>query len=123
MFGKVIGSHEALIANGASEALLARVSAQMALEFVGARETFAAKEPLAAERPFARVPTKMRFQVRRFSVDFTASGNVTEMLFLFVLTIVVASDDRSCSWILNIQFEIIIGYFQSAFIFCCFLSS
>ena len=59
VLGQVVGAHEALVADGAGEALLARVRPQVALQFVGAREAFAAEQPIADERPLARVPTQM----------------------------------------------------------------
>jgi len=59
VFGQVVGAHEAFVAHGASETLLTRVRAQVALQLVGAREAFAAEQPIADERPLARVPTKM----------------------------------------------------------------
>lgn len=85
VFRQVIRSHEALVTDRAGEPLFARVGSQVSLQFVGAREALAAKEPLAAEGPFSGVPTQVRLQMRRFTVDFTAARNVTQMLFLLVL--------------------------------------
>ena len=48
----------------------------MTLELVGAREALAAKQPIADERPLARVPAQMGLQVRRLAVDFAATGDV-----------------------------------------------
>ncbi len=107
MFGQVVGAHESLVADWAGESLLARVGPQVTLELVGARETFAAKEPLAAEGPLARVPAQMGLQVRRLAVDFAAARNVTQMLFFLVLAVAVSSDARSCGGILE---KLQIGY-------------
>lgn len=43
VFGQMIGSHEALVANRTSETFLARVGAQVTLEFIRSSETLAAK--------------------------------------------------------------------------------
>lgn len=77
VFAQVIGAHESLVANWAGEPLLSRVRPQMALQFVGARESLAAKQPIANERTFARVPAQMGFQMGRLAVDFAASRDVT----------------------------------------------
>ena len=85
MFGQMIRSHEALVADWTGETFLTRVSAQVTLEFVRAGKTLAAKEPLAAERPLAGVPAQMGLEVRRLSVDFAASRYMAQVLLLLVL--------------------------------------
>ena len=85
MFGQMIGSHEALVADGAGEAFLTRVSAEVTLKLVGTGETLAAEEPLAAERSLAGVPAQMGLEVGRLPVDFTASRYVAQVLLLLVL--------------------------------------
>lgn len=76
MLREMIGSHESLVANRTRESLLAGVGPQVALELVGAGETFAAEEPVADEGPFAGVPTEMGLQVGGFAVDLAAAGDV-----------------------------------------------
>lgn len=73
----MVGTHEPLIAHGAREPFLAGVRAQMPLQLVRPREPFAAEQPIANEGTFARVPSKMRFQVRSLAVHFSAAGYVT----------------------------------------------
>ena len=63
VLGEVVAAHEALAALGAGEALLARVSPQVPLQLVRAREALAAEEPAAHEGPLARVPAQVRLQV------------------------------------------------------------
>jgi hypothetical protein len=92
----MIGSHEALVADWTGEAFLTRVSAQVTLELVRTGKTLATEEPLAAERPLAGVPPKMRLEVGRLSVDFTASGYMAQVLFLLVLM----THRSTSSWIL-----------------------
>lgn len=48
----------------------------MPLELVGARESLAAEQPVAHERPLAGVPTKMRLQMARLAVHLAASRDV-----------------------------------------------
>ena len=76
VLGQVIGAHEALVAHGTGEAFLARVGAQVSLQLVGAREAFAAEEPVADEGPLARVPAQMGLEMRRLAVDLAAAGDV-----------------------------------------------
>lgn len=76
VLAEVIGAHESLVADGAREPLLPRVGPQVPLQFVGPRETFAAKQPVAHEGPLARVPPEVRLQVGRFTVDFAAARDV-----------------------------------------------
>ncbi len=73
---QVIRAHEPLVAHRAGEALLARVSAEMPLQFVRPGEPFPAKEPVAHKRPLSGVPAQMRLQMRRLSVDLSASRDV-----------------------------------------------
>jgi len=49
VFGKVIGSHEALGASSTCEAFFSGMGTEMALELIGAREALSAKEPIAME--------------------------------------------------------------------------
>ena len=76
VFGEVIGAHEALVAHGAGEPLLARVGAEVALELVGSREALAAKEPIANERPLPGVPAEVGLEVTRLAVHFPAARDV-----------------------------------------------
>jgi hypothetical protein len=72
----VVAAHEALVAYGTGEALLARVRAEVSLHLVRSCESFAAEEPVADERPLARVPAEVRLEVRRLFVDLAAAGDV-----------------------------------------------
>lgn len=51
VLGEVVAADEALGADGAGEALLAGVRAQVSLQLVGAREPLAAQHPGAQEGP------------------------------------------------------------------------
>ena len=77
VLGEVVGAHEALVADGAGEPLLAGVGAQVALQLVRAGEPLAAEQPVAHEWSLARVPPQVGLQVRRLAVDLTAAGDVT----------------------------------------------
>ena len=76
MLGQVVGAHEALVASGAREPLLARVSPQVALQLVRAREAFAAEEPVADEWPLSGVPAEVSLEMRGLVVDLPAAGDV-----------------------------------------------
>ena len=78
VFGEMIRTHEPFAAFRTREAFLAGVSAEMALQFIGASECFATEQPMAAKRPFAGVPAQMRLQVRCLPVDLLA--DVTDVL-------------------------------------------
>lgn len=80
VFGQVITSHESFIADGASESFLARVCSKMSLQLVRTCETFAAKQPVTYKWPLACMPSEMSFKMRRFSVNLTTTGNVTNVL-------------------------------------------
>lgn len=56
VLGQVVAAHEAFVAHGTREPLLTGVRAQVALQFVAAREPFPAKKPVAHERPLSGVP-------------------------------------------------------------------
>lgn len=72
----MVAAHEPFVAHRTREPLLAGVRAQMALQLVGTRESFAAKQPIAHERSFAGVPSQVRLQVARLAVHLAAAGNV-----------------------------------------------
>lgn len=55
---------------------LTRVSAEVALKLVGPGEALAAEEPVADERPFARVPSKVGLQMARLAVHLAAARYV-----------------------------------------------
>lgn len=76
VFAEVVAAHKALVADGAGEALLASVGAQVALQLVGAGEALAAEEPVADEGPLARVPAQVRFEVGCLAVDLAAARDV-----------------------------------------------
>lgn len=56
MLGQVVAAHEAFVAHGAREPLLAGVRAQVALKFVAAREPLPAKKPVTHEWSLSSVP-------------------------------------------------------------------
>lgn len=76
MLGEVVAAHEDTCADGAAELLGARVRLHVLLQLVGARETLAAEEPVADERPVAAVPAQVRLQVRRLGVGLAAARDV-----------------------------------------------
>lgn len=57
---QVVAPHEALLADGAAELLLARVRAIVSGQLVGARELLVALLPAAGEGPLTWVPNKMQ---------------------------------------------------------------
>ena len=77
VLGQVVGAHEALVARGASKPLLARVSPQVPLQLVRAREALPAEEPVADERPLAGVPAEVGLEVGRLVVHLAATRDVT----------------------------------------------
>ena len=77
VFSQVIAAREPFLADVAEKALLARVRAQMTLQLVGTRETFAAQQPVADERTLARVPVEMGLEVRRLAVHLQAKSDLT----------------------------------------------
>lgn len=81
----MVGSHEFLAACDAREALLTGVGAEMALEFVGSRESFATEQPFAKEGTFASVPPEMSLKVTRFTIHLLTAGNVAQVLSLSLL--------------------------------------
>lgn len=76
VLGEVVGAHEALVADRASETLFARVGSQVTLQLVGAGEALAAEEPVANKWPLSGVPAKMGLQMARLAVHLPAAGNV-----------------------------------------------
>lgn len=48
----------------------------MALQLIGAGESFAAEEPVADERPIAAVPSQVGLQVGGLRVGFATAGDV-----------------------------------------------
>lgn len=85
MLAEVIAPHEALVTYWTREAFLTRVGSKMSRELVGAGKSLAASFPIARVRSFASVRSDMSFQMRAFSVSFTASAeraNVGPLLLL-----------------------------------------
>lgn len=77
MLGQMIGPHEPFITHRTCESFLTRVRAEVPLELIGPREPLPAEQPVADERPLARVPSQVRLQMRRLPVDFAASRYMT----------------------------------------------
>ena len=86
VFSEMIASHETLSTFGTRESFLSRVGSKMSLKLVGARKTLPAEQPVTDERPLSGVPAKVSLQMRRFTVDFPAAWDVTDVLLAFVWT-------------------------------------
>lgn len=84
MFGEMVGPCETLAAFLAGETFFTGVCSQVTLEFVGPCERLVAEQPVAHERSESGVPAEMSFQVAGFAVYFSASCDVTNVLFGFV---------------------------------------
>lgn len=83
VFGQVVTAHKPFATVRTYEPLLARVRPQVSLQFVRTCEALATEQPITYERPLSRVPPEVRFQVRGFAVNFSAAGDVADVLFLF----------------------------------------
>lgn len=59
----------------------------MSLQLVRARELFATKQPIAYERPLARVPAEMSSQMRCLAIDLAASRHMANVLLLLRFTV------------------------------------
>lgn len=57
MLCQMVTAHKSFIAYRTGEPLFAGVRTQMALQLIGPCKSFAAKQPIADERPFTGVPT------------------------------------------------------------------
>lgn len=73
VLGQVVAPWELLGAEGAGEALFARVRPVVACQLVGARELLVAVEPVAGERALARVGALVGLQMRRLVIGFVAA--------------------------------------------------
>jgi hypothetical protein len=76
----MIRTHEFLAACYARESFLACVGAEVSLQLIRSRESFTAEKPFAEERPLTSVPTKVRFEMTGFSIDFLTARNMAQML-------------------------------------------
>ena len=74
VLAEMIAAHEAILAHGAHELLLARVCAIVARELVGAGERLVARVPLAYVGTFARVHAYVRLEMRALEVALVAVG-------------------------------------------------
>lgn len=81
VFGQVVTAHKPFATVRTNEPLLARVSPQVSLQLVRAREALATEQPVTHKRPFSRVPAQVRLQVRSFAINFSTAGYVTDVLF------------------------------------------
>lgn len=88
VFGQVVTAHEPFATVRAYEPLLPRVSPQVPLQLVGAREALATEQPVTHKRPLSRMPAQVRFQVRRLAINFPTARNVADVLFLLPRLIV-----------------------------------
>lgn len=79
---QMIGPHESLRANTASESLLAGVRPQVSLQLVGPGEALAAEQPVADERPLAGMPPEVRLQMRRLPIHFITTGIMADVHLL-----------------------------------------
>lgn len=84
VFVQMVAAHETFPARFTRETFLAGVRAQVTLQLVGTREALAAKQPAADERTFARVPTQVRLQMRRFTVHLSAVRDVADVQAFFL---------------------------------------
>lgn len=73
VLGQMVAPGELLGAEGAGEALLARVRPVVAGQLVGARELLVAVEPVAGERALTRVGALVGLQMRRLVISFVAA--------------------------------------------------
>ncbi|EFB24420.1 hypothetical protein PANDA_001313 [Ailuropoda melanoleuca] len=73
VLGQMVAPGELLGAEGAGEALLARVRPVVAGQLVGARELLVAVEPVAGERALSRVGALVGLQMRRLVIGFVAA--------------------------------------------------
>lgn len=73
MLGQVVAPGELLGAEGAGEALLARVRPVVTGQLVGARELLVAVEPVAGERALTRVGALVGLEMRRLVIGFVAA--------------------------------------------------
>ena len=67
----MIGASESFVAGWTDESLLAGVCPKMTLQLVAASESLAAEQPVADEGPFAGMPSQVRLEVRRLSIDLS----------------------------------------------------
>lgn len=74
VFGQMVAPHEALVAHGTVEALLAGVRAVVTRQLVRPRELLAALWPGALKRSLTGVDPQMGFEVRRLSVHLPTTG-------------------------------------------------
>lgn len=84
VFGEVIGASESLTTLLTREPLLTSVCAKVALQLVRSSERLVTEEPVAHERAESSVPAKMGLQVTGFTVNFSTSWHVTDVLFRLV---------------------------------------
>jgi len=80
VFGEMVAAHKPLVALGARKPLLAGVSPDVPLQFVGPHESLTAEQPVAEKRTFPTVPAQVRLEVRRLGVDLAAAGHVAGVL-------------------------------------------
>ena len=106
---QMIAPHKFFVALHANKTFFARVRSIVTLQLVGARERFAAVRPVAGKRLLARVPAQVSFQVRRFAVDFSAIGIMTNVLSDSGASVVVRTAVRAFAaiasprWILRLE--------------------
>lgn len=82
VLGQVVAAHEAFVADGAAELLLACVRAVVPCQLIGARELLVAVLPAAGERPLTCVSSQVRLEVRGFPVNFLTARIVALVLSL-----------------------------------------
>lgn len=76
VLGQVVIAHEHPRAQCAAELLGTGVRLKVALQFIGARESLAAEEPVADKRPVPAVPSQVSLQMGGLGVGFAAAGDV-----------------------------------------------
>lgn len=76
VFGQVVVTHENSGAESAAKLLGTSVCLQVALQFIGARESLAAEEPVADKWPVSTMPAQVSLQVGGLGVGFATSRDV-----------------------------------------------
>lgn len=82
MLRQMIRSHESLVTGWTGKPLLSGVSSQVSLELVRPCKPLPAEQPVADKRSFSSMPSKVSFQVRSFTINLAAAGDVAIMKIL-----------------------------------------
>ncbi len=83
VFGEMIWSHEPLVTSRTSKPLLSCMCSQVSLELVRPSKPLPAEQPVTNKRSFSGMPSKVSFQVRGFTINFTTARDVAIMNIFF----------------------------------------